>query len=777
MTATPPAMKVGEDPRSVKKGSRLIPILVLVAIIVSFLAFAVDEPKPRLELRTIAHEYDMPYEGQNLMVIGRMRGDTRALYFAVFNNLGQQLAQQRSDSTLDSGAYRGDTSATAAQFRAMILESVDALRSDLDRHWDWDQPRQDLPAAEQERIVIKTTELLARSFSVTKGDWSFFGGAAKGWAHELATGLPIVLRNQLWALLIVALYAMVPGLLGLIYRRSFGTWFTVAFLLLFVLNRGFDGLGFRLVGTVHPPAPWTESFVRILEEAVLLLLVVFRLRPHSAWAVDPARQLRARLIAAALLVSAVAVAYWWFSSAHRWYAFEGAAVLITLAFVVAEQNRSRPTAAHGKNIVVCLDGTWNQPGQKDFDQVAVTNVFKVFSLCKGDIAVGHHNASQCKVYPGTGDAKQIAFYYRGVGNAIDSSVVGQTFGGAFGMGAEGIVERAYLDVVKSYRPGDRIFICGFSRGAAIARLLANAVGRRGVPKSLWTLRLFGRHWLLWKSSKSLDVKVDVLGCWDTVGSFGIAKNIMGIPLQQINLLKDLSVSLSVKRAYHMVALDETRDAFVPTLMEPDPTAPQRVVEVWFSGNHSNVGGGYATDNLSDVALDFLLKHTSSGYAWDVSQTPGDESWGLYLSAAVKAHPGAAGGPELLEVLDPDPRGAIRHATGAVYAYAPRRLPVHAVINDSVFDRLYESLPVYAPQSLFDLNQEFVKQRDVIATEVHRLVETASIAPDDSQRALHWSTTHLSLMKWSRYIASSVDGATTFAQKLNPPVELRNPPMA
>lgn len=292
--------------------------------------------------------------------------------------------------------------------------------------------------------------------------------------------------------------------------------------------------------------------------------------------------------------------------------------------------------------------------------------------------------------------------------------------------------------------------------------------------SLWTLRLFGQHWLLWKSRKALDVKVAVLGCWDTVGSFGIAKNIFGIPFQRVNLLKDLTVSLCVKRAYHMLALDETRDSFEPTLMDPDPTAPDRIVEVWFSGNHSNVGGGYATDNLSDVTLDFLLKQISSGYAVDQGQAPGDESWGIYLDALRKG-PGVSADAEDIREVDPDPRGTIRQSTGPVYSYAPRKLPAHAVIHDSVFDRMYDSLPVYAPQSLFDLNQDFVKKRKIIETEVAHLVATDSLEAEGSTRILEWSNKHLSLTKWSKYGELALDDATPLKQRWNPPVELQNPP--
>jgi Uncharacterized alpha/beta hydrolase domain (DUF2235) len=329
------------------------------------------------------------------------------------------------------------------------------------------------------------------------------------------------------------------------------------------------------------------------------------------------------------------------------------------------------------------------------------------------------------------------------------------------MGASAIVDRAYLDVAKVYQQGDRVFIFGFSRGAAIARLLASVIGHRSIPTSIWTLRFFGRSIAVWSSSRKIEdvqnpVMVDVLGCWDTVGAFGISKNIFGIPFQQMNLLKDLTVALCVKRAYHMVALDETRDAFVPTLMEPDPTDSKRITEVWFSGSHGNVGGGYATDQLSDVTLDFLLRHVSSSYP----DRPEDESWGLYLNAVAKSEGVNSG----MVAMHPDLKGPIRHATGPVYSYAPRRVPVHAVINDSVFERMRDTFPVYAPQSLFDLNNELVTEREKVKVEVTKLMETGSLNEEECKEIVDWSEKKLSLMKWSNLDLS---------ERPNPAKELSN----
>lgn len=64
-------------------------------------------------------------------------------------------------------------------------------------------------------------------------------------------------------------------------------------------------------------------------------------------------------------------------------------------------------------------------------------------------------------------------------------------------------------------------------------------------------------------------------------------------------------------------------------MDPDPNRPERIVEAWFAGDHANIGGGWATDRLSDITLDFLLRRVSSGYA-DSEEPAGREdekSWG------------------------------------------------------------------------------------------------------------------------------------------------------
>ena len=64
-----------------------------------------------------------------------------------------------------------------------------------------------------------------------------------------------------------------------------------------------------------------------------------------------------------------------------------------------------------------------------------------------------------------------------------------------------------------------------------------------------------------------------------------------------------TISQYIQEALHILSLDENRIAFLPTLMNKD----SRVTEIWFPGAHSDIGGGFWFDGLSDITLDFLLK--------------------------------------------------------------------------------------------------------------------------------------------------------------------------
>jgi hypothetical protein len=627
---------------------------------------------------------------------------------------------------------------------------------------------------------------------------------------QLSDDMKDIVRNIIATTWQLALFSLIPGLGGLFYRRQFLLWFLATFCALLAINA--SGLFGSL--TSAAPMPFSGKVLLFVAVQALILLAIFRLQRHSQglgalWAplafVTP--KWHNRILKWLLIAVGVAVIGHSFTSSIKNFitfvsssgkadlpestSLVGALLsggilgwllkwelfLVSLPLTYSLfRNSSTWPSRRNKNIVICLDGTSNTPDQIEMGFIAQTNVYKLFDMLESDDndkayePTKEFDASLCKKYSRTvatehGETQeaskqqakkrhyeQIGFYYAGVGNKFDNNPVLSVLGMGTGMGAGEIVERAYLDLIRVYRPGDRVFITGFSRGAAIARLLARAIDARKSPRSVWTLYLFGKHRMLWMSKMRKEIPITVLGCWDTVGAFGVAKTMFGINFQSMNMGMDLSIPDNVQQAYHMLALDERRDSFEPTLMDPDPIRPERIVEIWFPGDHANIGGGWATDKLSDVTLDFLLSRISSGYANDKTKTPGDPSWGVYLRA-VKADKQDVAVREFVEsevpIVDPEPGGQIRQWVSRLYDYRARTLPLHAVISDAVFERMEQVKPAYAPESLAILNKALANQRVTVEKEVAEFHQTESMLPSE-QRAVLEANRKLRLLRAASY---------------------------
>jgi uncharacterized protein (DUF2235 family) len=291
------------------------------------------------------------------------------------------------------------------------------------------------------------------------------------------------------------------------------------------------------------------------------------------------------------------------------------------------------------NIVLCLDGTWNKPGQKDQGVETKTNVLKLYEALA--------------VRP-----DQIREYFSGVGTAPTQKIRG----GAFGWGLFDQIKDAYRCLRNHFMPGDRIYIFGFSRGAFSARSLAGMVLRCGViRRDVEDVELPGLVADLLSTQQDDNLEVDVadkvfamykhayddrnlpeverfkreychdspvrlVGVWDTVGSLGIPDELVLPALRGVDRRIDaklygfLNTDLSprVEAAYHAVAIDEHRKPFLPTLWtDPDDAAARvnrpgsNVEQVWFAGAHCNVGGGYTDSGLSDIALAWMADRASS----------------------------------------------------------------------------------------------------------------------------------------------------------------------
>lgn len=280
-----------------------------------------------------------------------------------------------------------------------------------------------------------------------------------------------------------------------------------------------------------------------------------------------------------------------------------------------------------KRIIVCADGTWNEPDQTD--QRGVRKPSNVVKMVRA-------------VLPEASDGtNQIVFYDMGVGT--DEGLTSKIFGGALGKGLTKNIEDCYLFIVHNYNPGDDLFLFGFSRGAYTVRSLAGLIGRCGlltkadayyVPDAFDHYRLkipdqgneekirrfrTGEH-SEFRGAPTREVDIRFLGVWDTVGALGIPK-IFGQKDREKYTFHDVKLGRIVKNAYHALAIDEMRKPFIPTLWEAQNYPGQIMEQVWFAGVHTNIGGGYDNDGLANCAFQWMLEKAElSGLEVDKNYT-------------------------------------------------------------------------------------------------------------------------------------------------------------
>ena len=65
----------------------------------------------------------------------------------------------------------------------------------------------------------------------------------------------------------------------------------------------------------------------------------------------------------------------------------------------------------------------------------------------------------------------------------------------------------------------------------------------------------------------------------------------------------------MKHAYHALSIDDDRKWFHPTIWDSFNKKWQKVEQVWFSGSHTDVGGGFRESGLSDIVLEWMVQKT------------------------------------------------------------------------------------------------------------------------------------------------------------------------
>lgn len=321
------------------------------------------------------------------------------------------------------------------------------------------------------------------------------------------------------------------------------------------------------------------------------------------------------------------------------------AILLSTLLVGCATPFSRPTpkiklpgdVSAPRKLVIFFDGTKNNESSN-------TNIFKL------------HQIVAAQIRPDIG-----TFYIEGVG--ANCKLIGM---GA-GWGVSYRVKLAYEYLAENYREGDEIYLFGFSRGAYSARILASMLYHAGLPEqqiqkgairkdfasviydafkgdmtreerkkavrdkvteinSLYTLPIN-------RLPKLKPVDVKFMGLWDTVEALGLPDLEENVILPNRRYGDQLC---NVLHAAHALSLDDDRArVFTPILLtqphllehctkdgenakwSQSPDCLQKhlnevVNEVWFTGAHADVGGGYKDEDtgLSGVTLDWMISQLS-----------------------------------------------------------------------------------------------------------------------------------------------------------------------
>lgn len=270
-----------------------------------------------------------------------------------------------------------------------------------------------------------------------------------------------------------------------------------------------------------------------------------------------------------------------------------------------------------KNIVIFCDGTGNEIKENQ------SNVLKFYRALKKD-------------------KSQIAFYDTGIGTISNSGAWAAfknkakgVFGLATGYGLDTNVLDAYKFLVQHHQKGDNVYLFGFSRGAYTVRVLAGFINMVGLLKPHQE-HLSSYAFTSFKQASHNDdfgiarrvqevletdrITIRFMGCWDTVGSVIVPRpDRLYIP--SLESLPFTHQNSCVQVFRHAMAIDEKRRMFrlskweEPQKFKTNPfvkdenAEEQDIKQVWFSGVHSDIGGGYpeSESGLAKIPLAWMVE--------------------------------------------------------------------------------------------------------------------------------------------------------------------------
>lgn len=220
---------------------------------------------------------------------------------------------------------------------------------------------------------------------------------------------------------------------------------------------------------------------------------------------------------------------------------------------------------------------------------------------------------------------QIARYDRGVQGRGWERWLNAATGRTIGLS----IRAGYGFLASRYRPGDRIFLFGYSRGGYAVRSLAGMIGRVGLLRAeAATERRITEAYRLYESDAAPErlarfrelychphTPIEMLGVWDTVRA-------LGLPFPGFSWFSPMAVDFHdhalghhIRHGYHALAADETRLSYAPIKWERSEDWQGRLEQTWFPGDHADVGGEVRhrpeARGLSNIALNWMLRRAAA----------------------------------------------------------------------------------------------------------------------------------------------------------------------
>jgi uncharacterized protein (DUF2235 family) len=198
-----------------------------------------------------------------------------------------------------------------------------------------------------------------------------------------------------------------------------------------------------------------------------------------------------------------------------------------------------------------------------------------------------------------------------------------------GKGINRQIRRAYGYLASRYRPGDKIFLIGYSRGAYAVRSLAGAIDMVGLLKAkhatVRNIRTAYRHYETHPDGPHAhafaraychdQVEIEMVGVWDTVKALGMRLPFLWRGTIARHAFHNHRLGSHIRNGFQALALDETRVVFTPVIWTCPPGWKGHVEQVWFRGAHGDIGGqlgGYEVARpLANIPLIWMLERGES----------------------------------------------------------------------------------------------------------------------------------------------------------------------